>query len=224
MSMRSIDEVSRSTVLKYLGYGGKEPSEEDKNLIELGIYEIKELTQVHYTSRVFPLEGTRLVGTSVEIPEGDGAALLASCDEVILAAATLGSQVERWIQRAMAMDPVKGLIWDAVASSAIETQVEELNQEYSRAYLKENLYLTRRFSPGYGDVPLEFSLDICNLLETTRLIGLNVSRLGLLLPRKSITAFIGVSPLPQTVGESKCENCNMSAHCRFNMRGERCGR
>ena len=55
------------------------------------------------------------------------------------------------------------------------------------------LYLTDRFSPGYGDMPLAQSGQICEVLNAGRSIGLTVSQSGILMPRKSVTAVLGIS-------------------------------
>lgn len=223
MTMRRIDSISRSQVSKYLGYGSNMPISEDLDLIDESIEEIKAMGQVNYIIRNFELDEGILKETNVKIPGRDSERLLKDCNKVLLMAATLGSQVDRWIQRAMIMEPARGLIRDAVASSAIETQVEQLNREYSNKLSEKNLYLTRRFSPGYGDVPISFSKKICHLLETSKNIGLHVSEYGILLPRKSITAFIGISKIPQKVDRNKCNQCDMSENCEFSRRGEQCG-
>ncbi len=59
--------------------------------------------------------------------------------------------------------------------------------------MAQALYLTDRFSPGYGDMPLAQSGQICEVLNTGRSIGLTVSQSGILMPRKSVTAVLGIS-------------------------------
>lgn len=222
MSTVRISDVAMPMVLNYLGYGGASPSEADMMTIEDEIKELMNLSQVYYIMRSFELEGMRIVGTSVEIPGKSAQNLLDGCFEVILLAATLGPQIDRWIQRGMTLKPELGVIRDAIASSAIETKVQEINRAHGEKLSVENYYLTRRFSPGYGDVPIEFSREICRLLDTTRTIGLSFSDSGILMPRKSITAFIGVSVKPQIGDMYKCRHCNMADNCRFYKRGDRC--
>ena len=71
-----------------------------------------------------------------------------------------------------------------------------------------------RFSPGYGDWPLEDQLDMIRLTEAYK-IGLSLSTSLMLIPRKSITAIIGL--YKETTSQAKektnhttkgCANCN----------------
>jgi hypothetical protein len=53
--------------------------------------------------------------------------------------------------------------------------------------------ITWRFSPGYGDLPLDTHINLLGALDTSRKIGLTVSRSLILIPSKSVTAIIGVT-------------------------------
>jgi cobalamin-dependent methionine synthase I len=52
--------------------------------------------------------------------------------------------------------------------------------------------LTRRFSPGYGDLPLEFQKTVFLLLNPEKYIGLTLSESLLMTPIKSVSAIIGI--------------------------------
>ena len=47
-----------------------------------------------------------------------------------------------------------------------------------------------RFSPGYGDLPLELQGELLHLLDAPRKIGLCASASHILTPRKSVTAIL----------------------------------
>ena len=51
---------------------------------------------------------------------------------------------------------------------------------------------TRRFSPGYGDMPIEIQVDILQLLDASRRLGMVLTESNLMIPTKSITALIGM--------------------------------
>ena len=68
---------------------------------------------------------------------------------------------------------------------------------YLQFILYNDRFLTDRFSPGYGDFPMESSKDLVGLLDAGRRIGLTVSQSGILIPRKSVTAVLGVSDRPR---------------------------
>ena len=58
--------------------------------------------------------------------------------------------------------------------------------------LKETHVTRPRFSPGYGDFPLEFQKDIFNLLSPNKRIGLTLNNSLLMSPTKSVTAVVGI--------------------------------
>ena len=51
---------------------------------------------------------------------------------------------------------------------------------------------TGRFSPGYGDMPLDLQGDIIAILEARKWLGLTLSEAKLMSPQKSVTALIGI--------------------------------
>ena len=50
-----------------------------------------------------------------------------------------------------------------------------------------------RFSPGYGDLPIEVQKDFLPLLDAERRLGITLSESCLMAPSKSVTAIIGVA-------------------------------
>jgi cobalamin-dependent methionine synthase I len=113
---------------------------------------------------------------------------LEGCDKIIILAATLGLQVDELIRQTEAADMAGAVVLDALASAAIE-QVCDLAEADIRA---EHSEITARFSPGYGDFPLEVQSELLGLLNAKKKIGLYVNKSNLLIPRKSVTAVIGV--------------------------------
>ena len=79
-----------------------------------------------------------------------------------------------------------------------------------------------RFSPGYGDLPLEIQKDLCRMLNASRRIGLTVSESMLMVPCKSVTAVIGIAEEPQDHRASGCEVCNLFRTCEFRKEGGTC--
>ncbi len=164
--------------------------------------------------RRFALEADMHLANSVFIPKGnDIRRLLEDSEEAILLAATLGVQSERLLLRYQARSSGDALIMDAVLSAAIEAVCDEQERRLRKKCLETGRYLTDRFSPGYGDMPLEQSREICTVLQTDKNIGLTVSHSGIMIPRKSVTAIIGISKRPQARRPSSCAGCSMRETC-----------
>lgn len=142
-----------------------------------------------------------LVGNAIET-------LLQDCDEIILMAATLGAQMDACIRRESLMDMAMGLAVNACAAALMEDYLDALPLP-----LKEGEYATPRFSPGYGDLPLETQTRFLGVLNA-RLIGLHETAAHMLAPEKSVTALCGVTITPQRQCIRKCAACPNAA-CPF---------
>ncbi len=112
---------------------------------------------------------------------------LEGCKAAYLLAVTLGMQVERWLHRLSILSPAKHFTADALASAYAEAAVEYANQA-----LAEKERLTRRFSPGYGDLPLSIQSHIILTTEANKYLHISLNESLLMVPQKSITAIIGI--------------------------------
>ncbi len=174
--------------------------------------------QPRFVYKTFKLQeepsGIGLAGSSLVLAGQDIACLLQNCRECLLLAASLSGGVDELIRRAEIRDISRALLLDACASAAVENLCEQLQSQLRQQFMAQGLYLTARFSPGYGDLPLACQPQFCATLDTVRSIGLTVSRSGLLLPRKSVTAVIGLSSQPpvsaQLTLQHNCTKCKLT--------------
>lgn len=146
---------------------------------------------------------------------------LAGCAQAVVLAATVGVQVDRLIARHKVENLAMGVVLDSCATAAIEAVCDQVEQEVAAAL--PGGYFSSRFSPGYGDLPLEVQGALLAWLDAPRQIGLCATDSHILTPRKSVTAIMGVArqPLGRTVG--RCQSCGMQRTCSFAARGEHCG-
>ncbi|MPM36630.1 hypothetical protein SDC9_83229 [bioreactor metagenome] len=136
--------------------------------------------------------------------------------------ATLGLEIEREIRKLTYTDLTKGIIVDACATAAIEEVCDIVQSNIAKKLLKEDKYITYRYSPGYGDLPIEKNVDINNLLNSQKEIGLTVTNSGIMIPRKSVVALIGVSHKGITNTKKSCENCSNRHNCDYKKEGNSC--
>lgn len=151
----------------------------------------------------------------------DLAGILHGCSRAVLVAVTLGLQVDKLINRLQTTSMSEAVVLDACASVEAELFCDRVENEAMRS-LGRGEYLTMRYSPGYGDVPLTESAKIISALGALGKIGLSATDSGMLLPIKSITAVIGVT------GERRdrkrdCSLCGSSGSCPYKKRGDHCG-
>lgn len=164
----------------------------------------------------------RLAGTVFRPLGGDVERLLKSSTQVILMAVTLGSEVEVLLRRAQVSDMADAVILDAAGSAAVENVCDNLCADL--AELLAPRYLTDRFSPGYGDLPLSQQAALCEALDVTRRLGVSLSESGLLIPQKTVTALIGVSAQPQPKRRGGCNACALAESCQYRKDGKDCGK
>ena len=166
-------------------------------------------------------KGVFFENTSLIVRSEDLVKLLKNCENCYILAATLGQGVDKQIHIKQKLDMLDAVVLDACSSVLVDKVCDDIEVEMMQQ-LGENTYLTMRFSPGYGDVPLELSEDILKLLEASKRIGLTLTKSHMLLPSKSITAIIGISSKKENRQKS-CGNCNLVKQCLYRKKGERCG-
>ena len=117
---------------------------------------------------------------------------LAECAETVIFAATIGIFTDRQIQKETILSPAKACVYQAVGATVIEAVCDDFNEWLLQEEAKKGNILKPRYSPGYGDVALFVQKDICRELETAKHIGITLTDSLLMIPEKSVTAFIGI--------------------------------
>ena len=212
-------QIPLREVLHFLGWRGTPVDApllaQIRDLCDLAVREVRP----RKAERRFPLapDGS-LAGTSMTPKGNDVRAMLAPCREAVLLAATLGAESERLLLRMQAKDAAQALLLDAVLSAAIEAVLDAREEALRGELAAQGRYLTDRFSPGYGDMPLAQMREICEVLGAQRAIGLTVSAGGVMIPRKSVTAILGISDVPVARRPAGCEGCAARETCALRRR------
>ena len=212
-------QIPLREVLHFLGWRGTPVDApllaQIRDLCDLAVREVRP----RMAERRFPLapDGS-LAGTSMTPKGTDVRAMLAPCREAVLLAATLGAESEQLLLRMQAKDAAQALLLDAVLSAAIEAVLDAREEALRGELAAQGRYLTDRFSPGYGDMPLAQTREICEVLGAQRAIGLTVSAGGVMIPRKSVTAILGISDVPVARRPAGCEGCAARETCALRRR------
>ncbi len=214
-------KIDKSEVLRYLGYRGGFVEEEIYGNIDECTEKILKLSTPRSTYKIFEIdENCRLSSSDYRLDGEDIKIHLRSCRRCVLMAATIGIGVENYIKQLQITDMAKAVIADSCATAAIESYCDEVESKIKEAYP----YITERFSPGYGDMPIEMQKTFAVLLDTPRKIGLTVTEAEVLLPRKSVTAVIGISETEIKETKRSCESCNLKNSCSYRREGKNCGK
>lgn len=207
--------LDRGEVLRYMGYQG----EADAHIVQTAQEAMDRLTAVaqprcHYV---------RLPLDAMTLPGEDICRHLAGCDSMYLLCATLGASVDREIRRAERTSMLTALALDAAAGDGIEKVCDRAEAEIRSIEAERGRFVTGRFSPGYGDLPLIVQPELIRLCDATRRIGLSLTQTNILIPRKSVTAILGVSDTPTEGKRRGCASCRLNGSCPFRKRGITCG-
>jgi len=145
---------------------------------------------------------------------------LDGCKHAAIMAVTLGAGIDRLIRTAQIRDMAEAVILDSGASILAEQIADELERQIKIAFATS--YLSPRFSPGYGDFPIEMQGELIRAVDGPRMIGLTVNESNILVPRKSITAIIGIAEHPVKGYLATCEECLLKESCRLRKEGKQC--
>lgn len=222
MISQRLESINPNEVLLYLSYHGGDVPPELEADIALCSRLVMQAARPKLTYRIFPVEDCQPVGAGFLLEGADIRRHLSDCREAILMAATLGPDVETLLMRTQITDMAKALIMDSCASAAIENICDNFEADLRKEYAEKGLYLSDRFSPGYGDMPISQQTAFCDALDVRRRIGLTVSASGILIPRKSVTAVLGASETPKRRRSSGCANCTLFRSCTIRRDGRMC--
>lgn len=175
---------------------------------------------VEHRYRLDKTAGLRLEGTEIEIPGAMAARMLGSCEEVILIGATLGLAFDRHLERLSLFNMADAVLFDALGSAWIEEELD--NWQEKKAGALAPLYLSDRFSCGYGDLPLDFARKQTALLNMERTIGVHLNDSLMMNPTKSVSAIIGLSSVPQPARIRGCAYCSLQGRCLYRQKGVTC--
>lgn len=219
--------IDKKEVLRYLGHKGQAIDENTDSIVNECIDEVRKIIMpkavydyknIQITDKGVEIEGSNLILTGNDIKN-----LLNESNECVLMAVTLGNDIERKTRLYERINLTKALILDSCATTAVEAACDNIEEIIKREVEEKGMSITFRYSPGYGDLPLNVQNNFLRVVNAEKLIGLNVSENDILFPRKSVTAIIGIVNKNIKKKKRDCSTCNNYANCSFRREGESCG-
>ncbi len=215
----------KQEILRYLGYQGQTIDPQTNALISRSLEEMQFAIKPRYTYGIFALQEQNgnvfLPECNFTLPGDDIARHLCGCKKAVLLAVTLGIEADNLIRVSQTEAMSRAVVLDACATELTEKLCDTAEKELQCIAKKENLFLTGRYSPGYGDFPISVQKQIGEILDTTRKIGLSITEHSLMIPRKSVTSIIGFTEqIPKKI--RSCDSCKMKGRCHFQKEGSSC--
>ncbi len=182
-------QFNEKEILRYAGC--REEAEDVLSLLKECINEAKDqLTyKVCYCELPVKINGNICDFEAFGAQSESLASRLKSCERVILFAATVGVGLDRLVAKYSRISPAKAVMLQAIGAERIEALCDAFCEDMAKDY---STSLKTRFSPGYGDLPLEVQTEIFKVLDCERKIGLTLNDSLLMSPTKSVTAIVGI--------------------------------
>ena len=204
-------EVSRGEVLRYMGCKGAQ-SEAVMALVEDCLAQLGQACEPRHLTAVFPLSLSAdggIDGGCFRTHSRNLSRNLADCHKIIVFAATLGTGADHLIHKYSRLEMSRAVVLQAAAAAMIEEYCDQVCSALKEEYEARGEYLRPRFSPGYGDFPLECQPALLNALEAGKRIGIKLTMTDsfMLAPSKSVTAVMGISKKPHRCDVRGCEAC-----------------
>lgn len=209
-------KIDKKEVLRYLGYGANMPDDNIDKIIDECVDLLKNSAREDYIYQIFDVS----LGENVVIDGGltllgnDIIKHLANCERVAILGATLGREVDVLLRRYSKTEASRAIVLHACATALIEDVCDMAEAEIKQKASENGYYITTRYSPGYGDLPLEHQAQIINILKCDKKIGLTVTENSLLVPSKSVTAIIGFTK-QEAECKQGCKFCSNYSTCKF---------
>jgi len=211
------ERLDRATALRYMGAAGWEPDAASSALLDQAEKRLLEIATPRVVWRLLPCEVLPLGNCGRDL-----ARHLEGCHEVVVMAATLGSEVDTLLRRMELTDIALAATADAMASVMLEQVCDAWEAELRTECEPQKRYITGRYAPGYGDCPLELNDAVCQAADSVRGCGVAVTAQHLLVPRKSTTALLGVADHPVQGALAGCATCHLRETCAFRKKGTTC--
>ena len=178
--------LNRREIFRYAGCAV--PGEAETAVLEECLAELSGKLTGRVCWREFALTGPDL--PFCPTGSADLAKYLRDCGTIVVFGATVGLEPDRLIARYSRISPVKALFFQAIGAERIESLCDAFCGDLAGLYAPR--HTKPRYSPGYGDLPLEVQKALFAVLDCPRKIGLTLNESMLMSPGKSVTAVIGI--------------------------------
>ena len=225
--MKDLETLSKKEIYRYLGYNEKQHTmtPEIEQMVDECIVEVLNAAgpRVICTPALPLKKGEDAIYIQQMALKGKDIRIhLEHCHSAVLMAVTLGTKLDMLIRRTEAIDMARAVILDAAANVAVEQAGQIAEDELREQIRSQGEYLTIRYSPGYGDLPITTQREMLRLTDAPRKIGLTVTASHIMTPRKSMTAIMGVADIDVKGKLAGCGNCVMRKKCIYRKRGMTC--
>ena len=168
----ALGELDLDEVLRYMGTPPSQAGPELRALAEECGRAVCAAARPRWAWRAFDIaeeaDGVRL-SCGLLLPGQDLKRHLRGCGRAAVFCATLSAQVDALIRRWESGDMLRALALDCSAAAAVEQMCDQIELELQGHF--PGCSFPFRYSPGYGDLPLELQNPLLDLLDAPRRVG-----------------------------------------------------
>ena len=183
--------LSKTKILRHLGYKNQVIDEDLENLIVKTIEKVKQIVNPRHTFKIFDItlmeQGVKIEKCGLKLQGRGIVNHLKSSKKCVILAATLGVEIDFALRGLQITNMTQAVIFNACADEYIEQVCNYVESEIKAL----GYSMTSRYSPGYEDFSIENQRVILTLIDAQK-IGLEINEYCLLTPQKSVTAIIGL--------------------------------
>lgn len=215
--------IDKEETRRYAGLRGEAAFPEQ--LLEQACSEALVYTKPRGCWQVYPYDAktATIIGQTLFRPVGNSIIRhLVNAVEVAILAVSIGPDLEEAAASHFAGgEYTTGLLLDAAGTTAVETTTDTVNNLIASQASRRGLTALTRFSPGYGDWDITDQPHILALAGGNQ-INITVTPSCMLLPRKSVTAIVGLQPsrISAPVKVCRAESCKACSLPNCSVRKE----
>jgi cobalamin-dependent methionine synthase I len=145
--------------------------------------------------------------------------LLGSAAELAVIVCTIGSRLEEKASVFFAQkDPLQSMLLDGIGSAAVDALSQTACQLVQHLSLSLGYQASSHISPGMQDFPIEEQAKVVRLSHGEQ-IGVQLTSVGIMVPRKSVSMIIGLGKhMPSWTQSDVCARCNLNETCPYKVR------
>ena len=113
--------------------------------------------------------------------------------EIVIFLVTIGEKIEKIAgELTSGNEPLQGYLFDRIGSFAVESLAESVERKIRKDYSKLKMSVSRRYSPGYCDWPIEEQHILAKVVDFSK-IGVSLNESCMMKPKKSISAILAIA-------------------------------
>lgn len=183
----------------------------DARLLEPAIaYEIHSITEMRHDQLC--LEGNAALHSPL-LPS-----VLREAKELVVVVCTIGPRLEEEVTECFNKEePLRGLLLDGIGSAAVDSLTQEVCKLMMREASSRGYRASSPLGPGMPGFPITEQWQMLNLVPAGE-IGVSLTPIGMMMPRKSISMVIGMgSEMPTWAQAEVCARCNLMKTCPYKI-------